>query len=267
MRKYKFRQHTVKDFFAKHGFKLAVTASVLGLGIAAYSAIGTVNDILTPQPGGNTSKPVENLVSGITGDGSDLPSESTSEDTSSAVSEPESTDSKVTSSESAPSEKEPEPSKSDEPEEPEEPETPTFTYPEYFYLPVNGKVGKEFSDSTPVFSATMGDWRVHNGADFAAEKGERVIAAADGVVTDVRYDEAWGWVVDVDHGGGLAASYRNLNDDVQVETGDILKAGQLIAGIGEGGYEECDDGTHLHLEMTLDGKFVDPVTVMNKKTA
>ena len=253
MRKYKFRQQTFKEFFKKHGFKFAVLASVLGLSIAAYSAIGAVNDILTPQPGGTQSEQTGQVVSGITDDVSDTSDIQSSGGTSS--------DNDVSSSDTGSTDDPPASS------EPDEPETPTLEYPEYFYTPVNGKIGKEYSDSTPVFSVTMGDWRVHSGTDFTAETGERVISVAAGIVTDVRYDEAWGWIVDVDHGGGLEASYRNLNDDVQVEAGDVLKAGQLIGGVGAGGYEECGDGSHLHLEMKLGGQFVDPVAIMNKKTA
>lgn len=255
MRKYKFRRQTVKDLLKKHGFKAALAVSIIGLSVAAYSAIGRFDSILDPTD--NVSKPVENIVSGITGSRPD---------------ESETVSSKEESSES--------PVSSNEPEEPvSQPESEPVTsgpgnkptvelnYPEYFYLPTNGKVSKEFSFSAPVFSATMGDWRAHNGVDLEAEEGTGVIATAAGIVTDVRYDEAWGYIVDVDHGGGLKASYRNLNSDVTVDIGDAVKAGQLIGGVGKGGYEECAEPAHLHLEMTLDGKFVDPVTVMNKKTA
>ena len=255
MRKYKFRKQSVKELFKRHGFKAALAISIVGLGIAAYSAIGNLNSILDPQD--VASKPVENIVSGITGQ---RPSENPSSR-------------EEASSEPPVSSKEPEkPVSKPESEapilsQPENKPTVELSYPEYFYLPVNGRVNKEFSFSAPVFSATMGDWRAHNGTDFEVEEGARVISTAAGIVTDVRYDEAWGYIVDVDHGGGLSASYRNLNSDVTVNTGDTLKAGQVIGGVGKGGYEECAEPAHLHLEMTLDGKFVDPVTVMNKKTA
>lgn len=258
MRKYKFRKQSVKEFLKKHGFKAALALSIVGLGIAAYSAIGSFDSMLNPHD--TVSKPVENIVSGITGQ----------RPTESAIDSSEAEDS---SSQPPVSSKEPESPVSKpesdipEPSQPENTPTVELSYPEYFYLPVNGRVNKDFSFSAPVFSATMGDWRAHNGTDFEAEQGARVIATAAGIVTDVKYEEAWGYIIDVDHGGGLSASYRNLNSDIQVEIGDVLKAGQVIGGVGEGGYEECVDPVHLHLEMTLDGKFVDPVTVMNKKTA
>lgn len=254
MRKYSFRKYSAKEIIKKHGFKIAALVTVLGLGIATYTAVGTLTDTNNPQADNNSGRPVDNVVSGIT-DNRDESSFVSSENNSSVESEREESAGDVSVSE-----QETESVASDK-------ETLNLSYPEYFYLPVNGTVAKEFSNSLPVFSETMGDWRTHNGVDLAAEKGERVISAAHGEVTDVYYSEAWGWVVEINHGGNLIATYCNLNEDVQVAKGDLLKAGQLIGGVGDGGYEECEDGSHLHIEMCLDGKFVDPVTVMHKKTA
>ena len=45
-----------------------------------------------------------------------------------------------------------------------------------------------------VESKTMGDWRVHNGIDFAAKKGDAVKAISAGTVLSVENDSMWGWV-------------------------------------------------------------------------
>ena len=235
----------------KHGFKAAVALSVLGLSVAAYSAIGTLNAVdVTPQD--VTSRPVEQIVSGIT----DLPSRQTP----TVPSTPDDTPSIAeTSDEPTVSDVQSDVDRNDEKQ--------TLQYPEYFYLPVNGSVSKDFSDDELVFSNTMGDWRAHNGVDIAAQTGERVIAVADGIVTETGYSEAWGYFVAVDHGGGLCAKYCGLSEEIPVNADEYIKAGQIIGDIGEGGYEECADSTHLHLEMTYLSKPVDPVAIMHKKSA
>ena len=52
-------------------------------------------------------------------------------------------------------------------------------------LPVNGKIGKDYSAGKLVKSATMGDYRVHDGIDIIAQKGTKVRAANSGKVLDI----------------------------------------------------------------------------------
>lgn len=251
MRKYKFKQTTAKDFFHRHGFSLAVTASVLGLGIAAGTALTALNADITSTD--RNASPVDQIVSFITDDrGTSTPT---------ALPSPSPTVTPTETPDATPTVQpivEPTVSPT---------EVPALSYPDYFFLPVNGTVTKDYSDGLPVLSVTLGDWRAHNGVDIGAQEGDKVSAAANGVVLDVRYEEAWGWIVDVDHGGNLLASYRCLGEDVAVKKGDTVSAGQTIGSVGAGGYEECGQETHLHFEMTYGGRYVDPIVIMDKKTA
>ena len=70
------------------------------------------------------------------------------------------------------------------------------TQAEYFMLPLGTKINKDFSNGEMVESKTMGDWRVHNGIDFAAKKGDAVKAVSAGTVLSVENDSMWGWVGD-----------------------------------------------------------------------
>ena len=61
--------------------------------------------------------------------------------------------------------------------------------PKLFYVrPLSGPILREYSDTTPVYSPTMQDWRVHTGVDFAGALGAEVVAVATGEVTGVGSD-------------------------------------------------------------------------------
>lgn len=60
-----------------------------------------------------------------------------------------------------------------------------------------------FSGNELVYSATLGDWRTHNGADYAAPAGESVTAAKAGKVVSVSEDALWGGVVEIEDANGV----------------------------------------------------------------
>ena len=133
-------------------------------------------------------------------------------------------------------------------------------YSGYYLLPVNNKVSKDYSDGDMVYSKTMNDWRVHDGIDVSGNNGDNVIAVQDGKVVDVQTDELWGDVVTIQHGNGLTAKYcgvkATVNKDDSIEQGQVI--GTLVAIP-----IEATDGMHLHLEITVDGKTVDPIKALN----
>ena len=111
----------------------------------------------------------------------------------------------------AETETEPEETEPDEAEEsddtaaPAEP-TPTETVNAPVYVrPVSGAVITPFSGDELLFQPTMGDWRVHNGTDFAAEAGETVMSLTDGTVQEVVEDGLYGTCVTVSHDTDLTS--------------------------------------------------------------
>lgn len=108
----------------------------------------------------------------------------------------------------------------------------------------------------------FGEWRgtrAHLGMDFADEVDTPIIAAADGIVRTVRHmgDTSYGSFVVIDHGGGLSTLYAHMwEHQVQVSTGDKVKKGQVIGGIGNNGNST---GPHLHFEVHQNGARVDPM--------
>ena len=151
--------------------------------------------------------------------------------------------------------------KADEPKETEgtEPAAAEPT-PLYFVAPVNGLLYAEFSDTVPVFSPTMNDFRTHNGVDVAAEEGDPVFACADGVIEEIWNDPMMGKSIKISHGDGVESVYRNLDDllPVGIEKGAAVKAGQLVAAVGSTAIIECEDEPHLHFELRVNGVNVDP---------
>ena len=135
----------------------------------------------------------------------------------------------------------------------------TDTLPE-FSLPVDGEISFDFSDSVPVFSPTMDDWRTHLGVDVLAELGSEVFAVADGTVTNVWDDPFMGTCVSIEHSGNAVSIYKNLAKDVGdgIVIGCSVKAGDVIGSVGETAMNEIAQEPHLHFEMTVKGETVDP---------
>jgi murein DD-endopeptidase MepM/ murein hydrolase activator NlpD len=143
--------------------------------------------------------------------------------------------------------------------------------PTLFSAPVVGSIMKSHSTDTPVFSDTLNEWRIHTGIDIAAEEGDSVCAAGDGVVSKVYNDHFLGKTVEITHAGGLITVYSNLSGDgVTVAEGAKVKCGDKIGVVGDTSLHELADEAHLHFEVRLDGKAVNPlehISEESKKTA
>ena len=135
-----------------------------------------------------------------------------------------------------------------------------------FRIPLeNGAAVKGCSLTVPVFSATMDDYRTHNGIDFACAPGTPVLAAADGTVASVGKDPMMGWTITLHHAGGAVTKYRGLAEEScsVVKAGDKVLAGEVIGASGETALIESAEENHLHFEMAVNGKPVDPADYMD----
>ena len=139
---------------------------------------------------------------------------------------------------------------------------PNKPYSGDFRLPMGSDIHKPFSGGEPVYSETMGDWRAHNGTDFAGSVGNDVHAAADGKVLRVYDDSFWGTVMEIDHGNGLTLRYCGLQSGSCLPEGAMVEKGARIAALGHIPLEMEAD--HLHLEALIDGELVDPMAALNK---
>ena len=126
-----------------------------------------------------------------------------------------------------------------------------------YIRPAGGAITKDYSMDGLVYSKTMGDWRVHNGLDLAANAGEVVKSAAEGKVAGITRDPLYGTTVVVNQNDGLMVYYRGLTKDTAVREGENISAGATIGTVGEIPCEN-GDGVHLHIEVMREGKYLDP---------
>ncbi|MBO5727759.1 MAG: M23 family metallopeptidase [Oscillospiraceae bacterium] len=133
------------------------------------------------------------------------------------------------------------------------PQRPVYTWP------VKGEVISDFSLEVLAYDQTMGDWRTHSGVDIAAEAGTRVLAMGNGTVSRVYEDDLMGTTVVIDHGQGLVSRYHNLTQRPTVREGDQVVTGTVIGAVGDTAIVEVGRPSHLHLEVMLDERTVDPL--------
>lgn len=94
----------------------------------------------------------------------------------------------------------------------------------------------------------------HSGVDLAAPMGTGICAANDGKVIFAGNRGTYGKAIMVDHGGGIVTLYAHCSAFVASE-GDMVTKGQVIAKVGSTGYST---GPHLHFEVRINGKHVNP---------
>jgi len=95
----------------------------------------------------------------------------------------------------------------------------------------------------------------HDGIDLAAPAGTEVATAAEGTVLFAGEQQGYGRIAIVEHAHGLITLYAH-NRDLRVKTGQKVRAGQVIATVGESGKTS---GPHLHFEVRKEGLPVDPL--------
>ena len=89
---------------------------------------------------------------------------------------------------------------------------------------------------------------MHKGTDIAGEHGKEILAAQDGVVSFVGYEEnGYGNYISIAHGDTLKTLYAHCSK-VLVKKGETVKNGQKIALVGSTG---ASTGNHLHFEIRI----------------
>lgn len=125
-----------------------------------------------------------------------------------------------------------------------------------FALPVNGTVSSVYGYRADPFT---GEIAAHNGLDIAADYGSNIYAALDGTVELARNGNGdYGNYIIINHGAfkTLYGHCQSLN----VKKGDNVVAGQVIAACGSTGRST---GPHLHFEIRIGEKRIDPTPFLN----
>ena len=136
-----------------------------------------------------------------------------------------------------------------------------------FVMPVEGEISKKHSNETLVYSETMNDYRTHAGVDIIAPDGSTVVSVESGKITAIEKHPLWGNTVYVEHENGYKSCYKNLSDIIPegIEVGSYVSRGGVIGSIGSSALVEIGEKPHLHFEMALNDKLVDPLEYIMTK--
>ncbi|NNE65677.1 MAG: M23 family metallopeptidase [Pyrinomonadaceae bacterium] len=115
-----------------------------------------------------------------------------------------------------------------------------------------GKINNEFGFRRNPFGGRS--YEFHSGMDIDGEKGDLIVAPANGRILKAGWQGGYGYLIEIDHGNGLTTRYGHLSK-LGVKEGDIVQRGQLIGLIGSTGRST---GPHLHYELRLDEKAINP---------
>jgi len=140
-----------------------------------------------------------------------------------------------------------------------------------FYSP-DGETGKRFLTRRPLqgggrLASRYGyrvhpifkNRRLHSGVDLASPLGTPVYAGGDGVVKRAQWVSGYGRYVELDHVNGYQTAYAHMSRIADgLKPGDRVQQGQIVGYVGSTGNST---GNHLHYEIRINGRTVDPLSV------
>lgn len=100
-----------------------------------------------------------------------------------------------------------------------------------------------------------GSAAMHAGIDLASPSGTPIYATADGIVDRAEWFGGYGNMVEVEHGKGVSTRYGHMSR-IAAKAGQRIKRGDLIGYVGSTGRST---GNHLHYEVRIDGRAVNPM--------
>jgi murein DD-endopeptidase MepM/ murein hydrolase activator NlpD len=122
-----------------------------------------------------------------------------------------------------------------------------------YVWPVVGKLESAFGGRRNPFGGSS--YEFHTGQDIDAPWGAPVIAGATGKVSFVGWQNGYGQLVVIDHGGGLTTRYGHLSQ-IGVSQGATVRRGEFVGKVGSTGRST---GPHLHYEVRINDEPVDPL--------
>jgi len=119
------------------------------------------------------------------------------------------------------------------------------------------RISSGFTNSR--YHPILNTWRSHRGVDYAANAGTEIQATADGVVTERRLDGSYGNTILIRHPNGFQTRYAHMRAFRNgIVVGSRVHQGDVIGYVGMTGLAT---GPHLHYEMLINGRHVDPLSV------
>ena len=118
--------------------------------------------------------------------------------------------------------------------------------------PHAAKINNEFGFRRNPFGGRT--YEFHAGMDIDGERGEIVVAPAAGMISEAGYKGGYGNMVEIDHGNGLTTRYGHLSK-IEAQAGRTVTRGDSIGQVGSTGRST---GPHLHYEMRINGRPINP---------
>jgi murein DD-endopeptidase MepM/ murein hydrolase activator NlpD len=139
------------------------------------------------------------------------------------------------------------------------------------YYDETGKSAKKFLVRKPVNNAIMrsgfggrrhpilGYVKMHTGVDWATPYGTPIFASGNGVVEKVGWEGGYGKYIRLKHNNGYETAYGHMSAFAKgLEVGKRVRQGQVIGFVGSTG---VSTGAHVHYEILVNGRFVDPMRI------
>ncbi len=139
------------------------------------------------------------------------------------------------------------------------------------YYDETGKSAKKFLVRKPLSDGIMrsnfgvrrhpilGYMKMHTGVDWAAPLGTPIFASGNGVIERVGWESGYGKYIKIRHANGYETAYGHMTAFARgMEEGTRVRQGQVIGFVGSTG---LSTGAHLHYEILVNGRFVDPMRI------
>ncbi len=248
----------IGNFLAGKDFYVVLAICTVVIGVSAWILLSTGSKMGMPDTGGIDAEPDrQEVMVSPNYDAPDIPIAEVLENQPAVSPEPTETAKPST----APIENKPGKNAASEAEDQS---APVMAKDLSYVWPIVGDIAVVYSVDELIYNKTMSDWRTHNGIDISGLIGTKVLAVADGTVTDIVKDDLLGTTVTIDHGNGLKSIYANLAKTPVVNKDDKVAMGSVIGAVGDTALGETSEVSHLHFAMTLDDELVDPCKYLPK---
>lgn len=124
----------------------------------------------------------------------------------------------------------------------------SFMWPVPGYTRITSPFGMRVHPITNVY-------KLHTGTDIGAPTGTNFLAMNSGTVIKAGWNDAYGNMVIIDHGGGVVTLYAH-GSEIMVTLGQQVNKGDVVLKVGETGYAT---GPHAHFEIRINGEYMDPM--------
>jgi murein DD-endopeptidase MepM/ murein hydrolase activator NlpD len=105
----------------------------------------------------------------------------------------------------------------------------------------------------------LGYTKMHTGVDWAAPAGTPIFASGNGVIEKVGWEGGYGKYIRVRHANGYETAYGHMTAFARnMDVGTHVRQGQVIGFVGSTG---LSTGAHVHYEILVNGRFVDPMRI------